>query len=280
MSQLATVSNALSTNECGQCKWLVVEICDTHGSICGSPPCFQLLIARESCPRYYEAEEEALQFPEVRQAMEDDAPLLKELAQYAGMEFNTPHDVQWIENIFEVEEENHLKLPEWTKRVFPHFLDDLVRLTFKLLTYTFELKQIRGGVFVELVLTVFAAIRDGTLTPKEQKLSLYCAHDYTLINILNTFGIRGEYDISYGTMVLFELILDEDTGEIGVEIYLRNNATIGATPLTIPGCTHFCPLDRFTELNKKYVAANRTQLCQTRDPDYVPPPSTEQIFRL
>lgn len=72
---------------------------------------------------------------------------------------------------------------------------------------------------------------------------------------------------------MFELVRDKKSGELGVQMYLRNSATSGAIPLTIPGCEHFCPLDKFIEFANKVIPKDHAALCKTtRDKNYVTPP--------
>lgn len=232
------------------------------------------------CPRYFEALEEVLKLPEIRKILDDNALWMDDLERHTGQAIKTPHDIEYIQDTFNVQTEYGLTLPAWTKKFFPHTLESLTELAFSSNIYTDELKQIRGGPFVEMIATEFNAKRKNLTVPKERKISLYGAHDYTMFNVLETLGIRNGYAVSYGIMALFELLRDKNTNELGVQVFLRNTETSGAIPLTIPGCDNFCPLDRFIVIAKKFIPDSRKQLCRVRNPNYVPPSPKEPIFSL
>lgn len=241
----------------------------------------QLLIGRNVCPRYYEALEEVLELPEIRKTLDDNALLMDDLSRFTGVPIKTPHDVEYIQDTLNVQTEYGLKLPSWAEKFYPNVLDNLTELAFLTNIHTLELKQIRGGLFVERVATEFAAKRNNTLTPKNRKISLFAAHDYTMISVLETFGIRNGFAVPYGVMALFELLRDKQTNEIGVQAFLRNSATSGAIPLTIPGCANFCPIDQFLAITQKYIRYDRVdRLCKVKNPNFVPPTPSQPIFSL
>lgn len=232
----------------------------------------QFLLVRKGCPRYHEAVEEVLQSAEVQQVLAENAELLANLTKYTGMPIKTPDDVQSIYGTLKAETEFGLKLPEWTKEYFPHRMENLTELSYIYNINTTELKQIKAGPFLKKLSTEFEAKRSGTLKPKDLKISLYTGHDSTLVNILAALGVWEQQQPVYGIMGLFELLRDKKTNEVGVQMYLRNSATSGAIPLTIPGCEHFCPLDQFLEVTKKYTPDDRETLCKVKNDAYVTPP--------
>lgn len=232
----------------------------------------QFLLVRKGCPRYHEAVEEVLNSEEVQNVLADNAQLLAELTKHTGMDIKTPDDVQSIYGTLKAETEFGLKLPEWTKQYYPKALKNLTELSYIYNVYTDELKTIKAGPFLKKLTTEFDAKRSDTLKPKDLKISLYTGHDSTIVNILAALDVWEQQDPVYGIMALFELLRDKKTNEVGVQMYLRNSAASGAIPLTIPGCEHFCPLDKFLEITKKFTAGDREQLCQVRNASYVTPP--------
>lgn len=188
------------------------------------------------------------------------------------MEIKTPDDVQSIYGTLKAEQEFGLKLPDWTKNYFPEKMENLTQLSYIYNVQTEEMKKIKAGPFLTKLSKEFEAKRSGTLKPKELKISLYTGHDSTLVNYLAALGVWKQQQPVYGIMALFELLRDKKTNEVGVQIFLRNSATSGAIPLTIPGCDNFCPLDQFLEITKKYNVEDREQLCKVRDQNYVTPP--------
>lgn len=231
---------------------------------------FQFLLVRKGCPRFHEAAEEVLQTPEVRRVLADNAELMRELSQHTGLDVKTPEDVQSIYGTLKAEQEFGLRLPEWTKQYFPNALINLMELSYIYNIQTEEMKRIKAGPFLKKLSDEFEAKRSNKL--KDLKISLYTGHDSTIVNILAALGVWEKQEPGYAITGLFELLKDKRTNEVGVQLYLRKNATSGAVPLTIPDCAHFCPLDKFLQITQKYTSGDREQLCKVKNQDYVTPP--------
>lgn len=229
-------------------------------------------MVRKGCPRFHEAAEEVLELPEVKRKIAENAQLMEELSRHTGLKVKTAEDVQSIFGTLKAEKEYGLTLPSWTKNYFPERLVELMELSYIYNVYTDELKQIKAGPFLSKLIKEFEGKRDGTLKPKDLKISLYTGHDSTIVNILSALGVWEQQEPGYAITGLFELVRDKQTKEIGVQLFLRKNATSGAIPLTIPGCNQFCPLDQFLEITQKYTVEDREGLCKVRNAEYVTPP--------
>lgn len=230
------------------------------------------MLVRTPCTRYHEALEEVFQLPEVKRVLEENQQLFDELTEHTGFAVKTPDDVQSLYSTLRAETEFGLKLPEWTKQYYPNRLLNLTELSYIYNIYTDEMKQIKAGPFLEKLITQFQKKVDGTLKPKELKINLYTGHDSSVVNILSGLNVWTQQFPTYGIMGLFELVRDKNTQQVGVQLYLRNSATSGAIPLTIPGCEHFCPLDKFINLARKSIAVDRVAVCTPRDKNFVTPP--------
>lgn len=180
--------------------------------------------------------------------------------------------MQSLYSTLRAESEYGLRLPKWTNNYYPDKLLNLTELSYIYNIYTDEMKQIKAGPFIEKLSTEFQAKHNGTLKPKGLKISLYTGHDSSVVNILAGLNVWEKQFPTYGIMALFELVRDKKTNDVGVQLYLRNSATSGAIPLTIPGCEHFCPLDKFVELSNRVIPKDRAALCTPRNKDYVTPP--------
>lgn len=188
------------------------------------------------------------------------------------MPIKTPDDIQSLYGTLKAEQEFGLRLPQWTRKYFPDKLTNLTDLSYIYNIYTDELKQLKAGPFIQKLITEFENKRDGTLKPKDLKISLYTGHDSSVVNILSGLNVWEKQFPTYGIMGLFELVRDKKSQEMGVQLYLRNSATSGAIPLTIPGCDHFCPLDKFVELASRSIPKERSTACLARNANFVTPP--------
>lgn len=82
------------------------------------------------------------------------------------------------------------RLPEWAKEVFyPGCdLEKLVYNYFKRITQTKELTRLKSGFLLREIMDRFLAKANSTLIP-DYKLYIYSAHDFTIVNVLNVFGL-------------------------------------------------------------------------------------------
>lgn len=198
--------------------------------------------------------------------------MFNELSKITGLSIKTPDDVQSLYSTLRAESEFGLELPDWTKKYYPNRLLPLTEKSYIYNTYTDELKKLKGGPFLSKMIGEWKAKKEGTIKPSDRQIFLYAGHDSTIVNILAAIGVWEQQLPGYGIMAIFELLEVTATGEWGVQIYLRNSATSGATPLVIPGCEHFCPLDKFIELTKKMISVDLKADCQAKDKNFTTPP--------
>lgn len=226
---------------------------------------------RTPCPRYHEAVEEVLASDEVKKVLEDNANMFAELTKLTGLSIKTPDDIQSLYGTLRAETEFGLELPKWTKNYYPDKLLNLTELSYMYNVHTSELKALKAGPFIHKLVTEFESKRNSTSKPNMLKISLYTGHDSSVVNILSGLNVWSQQLPSYGIMALFELVRDKKTGELGVQMYLRHSDTNDAIPLTMPGCEHFCPLDKFIEIGQKVIPYDRVAACAARNKDFVTP---------
>lgn len=233
---------------------------------------FQFLLVRTPCPRYYEALDEVFKTPELEEVLAENKQMFEELTKITGMNIKTPDDVQSLYSTLRAEQEYGLELPQWTKEYYPDRMLPLTEKSYIYNVYTDELKKLKGGPFLKKMIEEWKQKRDGNIKPSERKIFLYTGHDSTIVNVLSAVNVWQQQLPVYGIMGIFELLEDLQTGEHGIQIYLRNSSTSGAIPLTLPGCNHFCPLDKFIELTKNIIPDDLTNCCKAKDINFVTPP--------
>ena len=139
--------------------------------------------------------------------------------------------------------------------------------------YTDELKRLKAGPFVKKLVNEWNDVRSGTLSPKDRKIYVYTGHDSSISNILSALNVWDEQVPTYGIMAMFELYQDKQTGHFGIEMYLKN--TTGRAepyPLTIPGCSHFCPLHDLEKLVAHVLPKDMKTECSPFNQDFTEPP--------
>lgn len=224
---------------------------------------YQHIPILKPCPRVDEAVKEVNESPEVKAILEENKEMTQKLTNLTGSPIKTTCDVHLIYDTLLTESEFGLKLPQWSQEFYPHKLRNLAELCYIHIVYTNELKQLKAGPFIQKMLTEFQQKRNGTLI--DLQISLYSAHDVTVVNILSALNMWKQQLPGPAIMTVFELVRDKETQEIGVEIYLRTNATSGAIPLTVPNCGHFCPLDKFILIASKVIPKDHDALCQSKN---------------
>ncbi|XP_055700909.1 venom acid phosphatase Acph-1-like [Phlebotomus papatasi] len=232
-----------------------------------------LLLVRTPCARYSEAVEEVLQSAEVQSAVDPYVDMMRELTEITGLDIKTPDDVQSLFSTLKAEEEYGLKLPEWTKRFYPEKLLPLTELSYVWNVHTPEMKRLKAGPFLQKLVDEWKAASEGNLKPKDRKMYLYTGHDSSVVNVLHALGVWDYQLPDYAIMGMFELLRDRPTGQLGVQLYLRNS-TAEPVPLTLPGCDFFCPLEKAFQLITPVLPVNREEECKPKDPNFsTPPPS-------
>lgn len=231
-----------------------------------------LLLVRTPCPRYHEALEQALVTEPIKSEIDTYRKMMEELTVITGMNISTPDDVQSLYNTLRTEEEYGLKLPDWTAAYYPEPMFSVTTRSYMYNVWTAEMKKLKGGPFVTKVVKEWQDKVSGALKPKDRKIYLYTGHDSSIVNVMSTFNVWEEQFPGYAIMGIFELLQDKATGEYGVQMYIKNS-TDSSTPLTIPGCDFFCPLNKVID-SVSYVLPTvpvDTTACKARDDSYVEP---------
>lgn len=166
------------------------------------------------------------------------------------------------------QKEYGLKLPEWTENYYPEKLVHLTDKSYVYAAYNDELKRLKGGVFVKKAIGDWDKKADEKL---KTKIFLYGGHDSTVTNILSAFNVWEQQFPVYAITAMLEFSKHKQTGEYGVEIFLRNSTTVDPYPLTIPGCAQFCPLKEAKKLLKKTIPENWEEECKAQNEDFTEP---------
>jgi prostatic aicd phosphatase len=166
------------------------------------------------------------------------------------------------------QKEYGLKLPEWTDKYFPSKLEPLTDKSYVFNAYNDELKRLKGGVFVKKAMVDWDKKIDEKL---KTKIFLYGGHDSTVTNILSALNVWGAQFPVYAITAMIELSKNKQSGEYGIEMFLRNSTEVPPYPLTIPGCSHFCLLKDVKKLLKNTIPDNWAEECKAKNEDFTEP---------
>ncbi|KAH8360552.1 hypothetical protein KR200_008791 [Drosophila serrata] len=217
------------------------------------------------CPRYEEAVSEVMNLPEVKQLHAENSQLLQELTNHTGLNVTYAHDVTNIFISLLSEQTYGLDLPPWTKDYFPAKMLPLAGKSYVYDAYTPELRRMKGGFFVELLLKQIQAKISGKLEPKNRKMFLSCGHDWTITNVLSALDVWSAQMPRFSALIAFELHQKSENGEYSLEIYFQNDPEEEPQQLQIPGCDKQCPIEKLQKLIKDILPnAPYEELCRAK----------------
>ncbi|XP_003486585.1 venom acid phosphatase Acph-1 [Bombus impatiens] len=149
-----------------------------------------------------------------------------------------------------------LKLPEWTKSVFPHGkLDELAVNDIYIRTRTPQMKQLLAGMWIREWLN---HVDDHLNKNDTRKAFMYAAHDLNIAYILAALDNFDNEIPYYGSTLIFEL--HEEDNEYYIQMFYRNKENIQL--LKFPNCDDkMCPLDKFKKFVMPIIPTNLEEIC-------------------
>lgn len=198
-----------------------------------------LWVDSSSCPAYEPLYEKLLSSEDFIKINKHNADLYAYLTNHTGETINDLHSAELICDTLQIEQQIGLKLPEWTKTVYPEPLSAVYGMWLKSLTYTTQLKRLYAGSLLNEILDFFDAMAiNSTLSPK---LRVYSGHDDNIASILNTVGsFEPPYMLEFGSTLWIELRNHNNTNY--VNLWLKNVEDL--TQIQIRGCKLDCPLEQ------------------------------------
>lgn len=213
------------------------------------------------CPRFEQLQNETRRMPEYQNESVQNAQFLDMVANETGL---TDLSLETVWNVYDTlfcEQTHGLPLPPWASPQTMQRLSRLKDFSFRFLFGIYkqaEKARLQGGVLLAQIrknLTLMAT------TSQLPKLLVYSAHDTTLVALHMALGVYNGEQAPYASCHMFELY-QEDSGNFSVEMYFRNESHRAPWPLTLPGCSHRCPLQDFLRLTEPVVPKDWLQECQ------------------
>ncbi|XP_043506375.1 prostatic acid phosphatase-like isoform X2 [Frieseomelitta varia] len=229
-----------------------------------------LMTIWDACPKYTKLRHAVMNLSQVQQIQDKNKHLYEELTNLTGMMISTPGDVNSLYATLTAEKCMNLTLPEWTKHYYPDKLIPLTLYDFQLNGYNDEFKRLKGGPFLKKIVTDMITKKDNTLKPEERKMFMYIGHDSTIVTLMDVMHIWNNQMPYYNIMIMIEL--HEKNDEWTVQMFLRNTTEHDPYPLTVPGCSTICSLEKFVQILKPMIPDNWDEECKV-DGDYILPPA-------
>lgn len=86
------------------------------------------------------------------------------------------------------------------------------------LVATTDMQRIKAGPLIKLITDQMQAKINGTLEPVDRKLFLYCAHDWTITNLLIALKVWKRQMPNFAALILVELHQKSDNDDYHVEV--------------------------------------------------------------
>ncbi|XP_056382456.1 lysosomal acid phosphatase isoform X2 [Hyla sarda] len=218
------------------------------------------------CPKYLKLQEETRQSPEYVNKTRENTEFLQMVANNSGLTDCSLESVWTIYDILFCESKHNLSLPSWATKDVMERLRNLKDFSFRFLFGIIkqeEKARLQGGVLVAQILkNISAAAQNAS---HGLKFIAYSTHDTTLGALQMALDVYNGKQAPYASCHIFELH-EESPGNFTVEMYFRNDSTQQPYPLSIPGCVHSCPLDKFHSLLDRVIAKDWEKECQISSP--------------
>lgn len=223
-----------------------------------------LVFPLRNCPRYTELITETENTDEYKKILMENKDFLNLLSKVTGVP-REQLSLNYVWSIYDTlfcEQLHNKTVPSW---VTPSVMERMRTLKeFYILAHyglykQREKSQLQGGMLVKKILqNIEQSLNVSSPTPKP-KLIMYSAHDTTIVALqmaLNVYSLAPPYASCH----IFELYL-EDNGSFTVEMYYKNDSSSEPHPLTLPACTHSCPLDRFVQIARRVIPDDWDKEC-------------------
>ncbi|XP_004625075.1 prostatic acid phosphatase [Octodon degus] len=230
-----------------------------------------LYLPFRNCPRFQELQSETLKSEEFQKRIQPYKDFMKTLPTLSGFQgqdlfgiWSKVYDPLYCEGI------HNFTLPSWATMETMTTLRELSELSLLSLYGIHKQKEksrLQGGVLINEILN---HMKSATQQEKYKKFVMYSAHDTTVSGLQMALDVYNGMLPPYASCHLMELYLEE--GKYFVEMYYRNETQHEPYPLTLPGCTHSCPLEKFDELVAPVIPQDWSTECMST--------SNHQVLRI
>ena len=206
-----------------------------------------IISSHANCPRLKKMMENvAANDPTILNIISQNDWVFKYLTNHTGAKITNLLDIDYLYDTLFIENLYNKTLPPWTHQVFPDKMKPMKDLSFKLSTWTHEMKRLRSGPLVQSIIDHFQGFID---KQHSRKMLMYSGHDTTLSSLLNTLGMFDPpIGPPYASLIMIELSKKGD--EFVVNFSYRNDTSVEPYALTVFNCPFDCPLEDFVRLTQ------------------------------
>lgn len=147
--------------------------------------------------------------------------LFDHLTKHTNQSMRSILPVDFLYSTLQSEQEAGLKLPDWTKNVFPNKMRLPFMLSLAALSYNETLQRLQIGPLLKEVTEHFEEIVNHMNV--DRTLYVYSAHDVTVVSLWRALGFDELIAPDYGASIVLELHEDLENSNFFVKTFYRNN---------------------------------------------------------
>ncbi|XP_033225868.1 venom acid phosphatase Acph-1-like [Belonocnema kinseyi] len=175
------------------------------------------LLLPEMCPGYLMKYEAAKR--DTKEELQKLKGFMEKLSEWTGKDIKSSLDMYLIYTTLEAEKFMNLKLPSWTKGVYPD--GDLLNgtlLEFDRMNHSKSMKRRNGGRMIKKFIEEMDSVEVG-LMDKNRKMIIYGAHDLNIVAVLKALDVFFPHVPKFSSAVIVELHrMDEHHGDYYVKV--------------------------------------------------------------
>ncbi|XP_068628776.1 lysosomal acid phosphatase-like [Battus philenor] len=183
------------------------------------------------------------------------------LSKHTNQSMRSILDVDFLYSTLQTQQEAGLKLPDWTKNVFPNKMRTPFMLSLALLSYNKTLQRLKVGPFLDEIKKSFEeSIRH---TNMDKLLYIYSGHDVNVVALWRVLGYEELLEPEYGASLTLELHEEVEQDNFFVKLFYRNNTKVEVPmELKIPFCEGSCTASNFLRYLETMIPADWEKECQ------------------
>uniref|UniRef100_A0AAY4B471 Lysosomal acid phosphatase n=1 Tax=Denticeps clupeoides TaxID=299321 RepID=A0AAY4B471_9TELE len=217
------------------------------------------------CPRYKVLMDETKQTDVFLNMTNTYKEFLEMVRNRTGLEKSTVESVWSVHDTLFCESRHNMTIPDWADADVMEKLRLLKNFGFNMMFGVYKREEkcrLQGGTLSPV--RIWNHMNPAPESKERLKIMVYSAHDTTLVALQTALDVFNGLQPPYASCHMFELHLEDD-GSFSVAMFYRNDSTKDPYPLTLPGCSQYCPLQDFMHLTKPVIPEDWKKECQVEN---------------
>ncbi|XP_058638174.1 lysosomal acid phosphatase [Onychostoma macrolepis] len=220
----------------------------------------------DDCPRYTQLMNETEKTNIFLNMTETYKALIEMVKNKTGLEKTNIETIWSVYDTLFCEAKHGMRPPDWVTSSVMETLKVLKNFGFQIMFGVYKRKEkcrLQGGLLLDQIIKNLS--NAAALDSKQKvKMMVYSAHDTTIVALQEALNVFNGLQPPYASCHLFELH-QEENGTFSVEMFYRNDTNVSEPyPVSLPGCSHRCPLQDFVNLTREVIPQDRNKECQIK----------------